>query len=139
MNTFFLKIYTTEHPLYEGECESLIVPTSDGLYGVMAHHTDMIAAITDGELRYREKGKTEFTSVAVSPGILSVMKNEVIVLAETAEQASEIDFERAMKQHKHAMEQLEKSKDPLEKHQAQMKIARAVIRLRVGSKGRVSH
>ena len=130
MSSFLLKIYTTERPLYEGECESLIVPASDGPYGVLAHHIDTIASVVEGELRFREKGKTEFERVAVSSGILNVTKDEVLVLTDTAEWASEIDLERAKRQYEHAMEQV-KAEDEATRRLAKAKLSRASNRIRI--------
>lgn len=130
MSSFLLKIYTTERPLYEGECESLIVPASDGPYGVLAHHIDTIASIVEGELRFKEKGKTDFERVAVSSGILNVTNNEVLVLTDTAEWASEIDVERAKKQYEHAKEKLE-AQDEATRRLAKAKLSRASNRIRI--------
>ena len=132
MSTFLLKIYTTEHPLFEGECESLIVPTSDGPYGILAHHIDTIASIVDGDLQFKEKGKTTFEHVAVSSGILNVTKNEVTVLTDTAERAREIDVERAKEQCEQARKQL-LSADVVTRHLAEVKLFRAQNRLKVRS------
>ena len=47
---FQLEILTPERAFYRGECISVIVPVSDGMLGIMANHTPMTAAITDGEV-----------------------------------------------------------------------------------------
>lgn len=134
MNTFSLKIYTAERPFFEGECESLIVPTTQGLYGIMARHSDMVAALSDGELQYRQKGATVFEHVAISPGIVAVTKNEVVVLTETAERASDIDYARAMRQYESAKEDLKKEGDPISHHLSIAKLSRSLNRLKIRSK-----
>ena len=45
MDTFQLNILAASSVFYEGECESLVVPTPDGKRGVLAHHSNAIAAI----------------------------------------------------------------------------------------------
>ena len=45
MDTFQLNILAASSAFYEGECESLVVPTPDGKCGVLAHHSNAIAAI----------------------------------------------------------------------------------------------
>ena len=52
MNTFPLKILDVESPFYEGECVSLVIPTSDGQYGIQAGHSNMVVAVVPGEIRY---------------------------------------------------------------------------------------
>ena len=46
MDTFQLNILAASSAFYEGECESLVVPTPDGKRGVLAHHSNAIAAIS---------------------------------------------------------------------------------------------
>ena len=48
MNTFSLVVLAAEKPFYNGQCESLVIPTTDGQYGIQAKHCDMIAAIVPG-------------------------------------------------------------------------------------------
>ena len=132
MNAFRLKIYAAERPLFDGECESLIVPTVEGLYGVMARHSDLVALLTEGELRYREPGKKDFECLAVTRGLMTVEKGEATVITEAAERAKEIDFPRAMKQYQNAKEGL-KTDDKVAGQLAQMKLSRALNRLEVSS------
>ena len=57
MDTFQLNILAASSAFYEGECESLVVPTPDGKCGVLAHHSNAIAAISPGELSYTVPGE----------------------------------------------------------------------------------
>ena len=132
MNSFRLRIYAADRPLFDGECESLIVPTVDGAYGIMAKHSDMMALLTEGELRYREPGKKEFEFLAVTRGMLTVEKGEATVITEAAERAKEIDFARAMKQYENAKEMIAKG-NARSTRLAQMKLSRALNRLKVSS------
>ena len=52
---FQLEILTPERAFYRGECISVIVPVSDGMLGIMANHTPMTAAITDGEVVFTQQ------------------------------------------------------------------------------------
>ena len=133
MSTFLLKIYTSEKPFFEGECESLIVPTSQGLFGIMARHENVVATLTAGELRYRKKDENNFEHVAIAPGILTVTDNEVVVLTEAAERASDIDFTRAMRQYENAKAQLDHADDAVSRRMAEAKLSRALNRLKVRS------
>ena len=129
MNTFLLKIHTIQKSFYEGECESLIVPTEDGSYGIMAHHSNMVAALSAGELQMKKDGK--FVHVAVAPGVMEVKDNVVTILTETAEYAEEIDVPRAQKQYENALERMKKSVDSIEKRLAQATLSRAIARMKV--------
>ena len=100
--TFFLEVVTPERTFFSGECLSMVLPTLDGLYGVLAGHEPMVTAVESGVLKYRtEDGQWHFA--AVSRGFAEVMPEYVILLVSTAEHPSEIDEQRARK----AMERAE--------------------------------
>ena len=79
---------------YAGSCESLIVPTPEGKYGIMANHSNIIIAVIPGALFYRPPGE-EMKVAAVSHGIVKVENNKVLVLVDSAECPEDIDANRA--------------------------------------------
>lgn len=131
MDTFKLVVLASDKPFYEGECESLEVPTADGQYGVLAHHMNQIAAIVLGMLKYRAPGETEFKIAAVSQGLIKIEDNEVLILADTAERPEEIDINRAKRDAEEAREAIMQKKSIMDYKSAQAKMARAINRLRV--------
>ena len=93
MNSFKVHILAADKVLYEGECESLIVPTPWGQYGILAHHCDAICAIVAGRLTYRVPGgKNQFA--AVSDGLMKIEDNDVLILLDTAEHPEDIDINK---------------------------------------------
>ena len=63
MNTFRLHIWASEKPFYDGDCLSLIIPSVDGKYGIMAKHSNTITAIVPGELTFTTAdGKTQIAA-----------------------------------------------------------------------------
>lgn len=131
MDTFKLVVLASDKPFYEGECESLEVPTADGQYGVLAHHMNQIAAIVPGMLKYRAPGETDFKIAAVSQGLIKIEDNEVLILADTAERPEEIDINRAKRDAAEAQEAILQKKSIQDYQSAQAKMARAINRLRV--------
>lgn len=85
MNRFPLKILAAERVLFDGACQSLVVPTLDGLYGIQAHHENVVIAVVPGTLSLRS-GDGEELVAAVSSGILKMENNEALLLVETIEQ-----------------------------------------------------
>lgn len=134
MKTFLLRFFTAEKPFFMGECESLIVPTTDGAYGIMAGHSDLVLAVNAGELKYREKGASDFVEAAVAPGLMVVKNGVVTVLTEAAEADRDIDFDRAMRQYEKAKEEMLATENECIKRLAEAKMARALARLRVRSR-----
>lgn len=132
MDTFQVHILAADRTFYEGPCVSLTIPTSDGEQGILAHHSPMIAAVQTGTLRWRIPGG-EVELAAVSPGMMKVEKNEVLVLVDSAERPEEIDEMRARREADQAREALLQKKSRQEHQLAQATLARALNRLRVKS------
>ena len=134
METFLVHILAADKTLYEGPCESLTIPTSDGEQGILAHHSSMIAAVRPGTLRYRVPGQ-DVQLAAVSPGMGKVESNEVLVLVDSAERPEEIDEARARREADEAREAILQKKSRQEYQLAQATLARALNRLRVKARG----
>ena len=130
MDSFQVHILAADRTFYEGPCVSLTIPTSDGERGILAHHSSMIAAVRPGTLRYQVPGE-EPQLAAISPGMVKVEKNEVLVLVDSAERPEEIDEVRARREADQAREALLQQKSRQEHQVAQATLARALNRLRV--------
>lgn len=130
MKTFQIDILAADDPFYTGPCESLIVPTSQGKYGIMANHRNIIISLVPGAMFYRPQGK-ETKVVAISHGLVKVENNEVLVLLASVEQVEDIDANRAKRAADEAREIILHSKSKKEHHDAQARLARAMSRLRV--------
>ena len=108
------------------------MPTTTGMYGVLAHHTNVIMAIVPGTLRYRCEGEDEKLA-AVSAGLMKVENGEVLILVDSAERPEEIDANRAQRAADQAKEELLQKKSIQEYRMAQSNLARALSRLQVKS------
>lgn len=135
MNVFHLSFLEADKPFYVGECESLIVPTTEGQYGVQAHHRSMIAAIVPGTLKYRTPGGDEYMA-AVSKGLIRIEDNDVLVLVEAAERPEEIDINRAQQAAAEAKEAILQQKTAQEYRLAQDRMVRELNRLKVSRYGK---
>ena len=130
MEVFQAHILAADRSFYEGPCVSLTIPTSDGEQGILAHHSDMIAAVLPGTLRYQTpEGPVRLA--AVSSGLVKIEKNEVLVLVDSVERPEEIDAARARREADEAREAMLQKKSRQEYQLAQATLARAMNRLRV--------
>ena len=130
MEVFQAHILAADRTFYEGPCVSLTIPISDGEQGILAHHSDMIAAVLPGTLRYQTPdGPVE--RAAVSGGMVKIEKNEVLVLVDSVERPEEIDAARARREADEAREAMPQKKSRQEYQLAQASLARAMNRLRV--------
>lgn len=88
------QIITPERVILKEKIDSLTCPTAEGEITVLPKHVPLISTIRRGELAVRTAGQTEY--YAISGGFLEVRPgSEVVILADTAEHAREIDVERA--------------------------------------------
>lgn len=128
-NTFMVEIVTPEQILLKDEVQFLVVPELNGELGVLKNHAPMIAALDVGVLRYTDpEGKIK--KIALSGGFMEVIYNEVRVLAETAEQGSEIDVLRAKAAKERAEKRLQLRDDNINSGRAEMAMRRAMTRLK---------
>jgi len=76
-----LEIITPDKKLYEGDVKSASFPGSEGSFGVLDNHAPMIATLKKGavELTESNNNKVQFQ---INGGVLEILKNKVIVLAE---------------------------------------------------------
>ena len=130
MEPFQVHILAADKTFYEGPCVSLTIPTSDGELGIWAHHAAMIAAVQPGTLRY-QLPEEEPRIAAISPGMVKVEKNVVLVLVDSIERPEEIDAARARREADQAREIILQKKSRQEYQIAQGNLARALNRLRV--------
>ena len=130
MKSFRLRLLASDKPLFDGQCESITLPTVDGAIQILAGHSNMIAALVPGVLRGHVVGGEDKVA-AVSGGMIKVEDNEVLVLVETAELPEEIDTNRAKRAEAQAREAILQKKSIEEYRTAQANLARALTRLRV--------
>jgi F-type H+-transporting ATPase subunit epsilon len=77
-----VSVISPESTIFEGEAESVVVPSWDGELGILRGHAPLMAVLGSGELRIRHGGTVErFT---ISGGFLQVVDNQVTVLSEAA-------------------------------------------------------
>ena len=135
MKSFKIHILEADNTFYEGECESLMVPTSNGQYGVLAGHSNTITAIVPGIMTYRTPGG-EDRLASVSAGLLKIENNDVLVLVDAAERPEDIDANRARRLADAAKEAMLQKKSILEYRAAQTNLSRAIAQLRLAGSRR---
>lgn len=128
--TFTVHILAADHVFYEGPCESIIIPTTNGQLGILAHHSNLIAAIVPGKLSFRIPGNPTRLA-AVSEGLVKVENNDVLVLVDSAEKPEEIDINRAKREAEEARKQMLQKLSIMENKIAMGNLARALNRLKV--------
>ena len=90
-----VELVSVERKLWSGEASAVFARTTEGELGILPGHTPLLGELAQGWIvRIEREGEPELR-VAVHGGFLSVRKDGVSVLAETAESAEDIDVARA--------------------------------------------
>lgn len=137
MATLHLEIVTIERKVFDDEVSMVVAPGSEGVLGVLPRHTPLLTALNYGELQIKKEGQ-EDQFFAIGGGFMEVQPDHVVVLADSAERAEEIDVERAEAARRRAEESLTKAPQELELEQAEAALRRSVIRLKVAERRRGS-
>jgi F-type H+-transporting ATPase subunit epsilon len=130
-------IVTQERTVYSEEVEYVSLPGSEGVMGILPNHSSMLTALSFGEVMVRKDGDEEY--FAIGGGFAEIRPDQVIILANSAEQAEEIDLERARvarEQAEKAMEEGVVDEDAARYEQLETDLMRAQIRLDVGRRRR---
>ncbi len=127
MTPFKLQIVTPDGVFFDGETDNLIVRTTVGDKGILAHHEPYVAALPIG--RFKVKLDGSFRHGAIASGIVKVGRDKTVVLAQSCEWADEIDLERAERAKKAAEERLSSPASDQELMVAEYKLKRALNRI----------
>ena len=132
MPSLKIDIVTAERIVYSGEADAVLAPGVEGQLGILPHHAPLMTILQAGELVVRKGGQEEI--MAISGGFLEVRPDRVIVLADQAERAEEIDVSRAAEARKRAEERLKAKPAGLDESRAESALRRAMVRLTVAEK-----
>jgi F-type H+-transporting ATPase subunit epsilon len=128
-----LEIVTPERLAYEDDVDMVIAPGSEGELGILPHHAPLLTTLGVGELRIKKGGGEE--SFAIIGGFLQVRPDKVVVMAETADLASDIDLERAQEARRSAERALESAaNEPADLASARAQLQAALLRIRVAER-----
>jgi len=133
--TLHLEIVTPERLAYSDDVDMVLVPGSEGELGILPHHTPLVSLLGLGELKIRKGGQEE--SFAIVGGFLQVRPDKVVVMAETASLASEIDLEKAQEARKEAERTLEAGfKEGSDLSTARASLQHALLHVRIAERHR---
>ncbi len=129
MGTLQLEVVTPDKTVVSGEVEMAVCPGIEGEFGVLPKHVSLLSALKIGGLRYRSGGKDEH--VFISGGFADVNNDVLTVLAESAEQAQDIDTARAMAAKERAEKRIASHDESVDTTRAEAALHRAITRLQV--------
>ncbi|MGD9142868.1 MAG: F0F1 ATP synthase subunit epsilon [Dehalococcoidia bacterium] len=131
MASIKLEIVTAERVVYTEDVDIVLAPGVEGQLGILPHHAPLMTILQSGEILARRG--TEEDIMAISGGFLEVRPDRVIILADSAERAEEIDEERAQAAKERAEKRLEErgQVSELDAARVEASLRRAMARLSV--------
>lgn len=132
--TILLEVVTPEKLLLSQQVDEVIAPGSEGEFGVLPGHCHFLSTLRIGELRYRIGDQAH--SMAVLWGFAEVTPTKVTVMAEIAENAEDIDVERATAKVADAERRLQAGGLPSEVKEAQISLEKARLRKKIAERAR---
>ncbi len=132
-----LEIVTPDRALLREEVDEVVVPGSEGEFGVLPGHTPLLSMLKIGELWYRQGQEKHFLAVAF--GFVEVLPDRVTVLAQVGERAQEIDVQRAERAKQRAEQRLAQplmTQVDLDIERARVALLKSLLRLQVASRAR---
>jgi F-type H+-transporting ATPase subunit epsilon len=128
-----LEIVTPERLAYSDTVDSVVLPGAEGEMGILPHHAPLLATLGVGELRIRKGAEEEF--FAIAGGFVQVRPDKVVVMAETADMAAEIDLEKAQEARREAERALESGySEGADLSLARAQLQQALLRIRLAER-----
>ena len=135
-----LELVSPAGPVFQGDVAQVILPGVTGEMGILPKHAPLVAQLTIGRMRV-QKSDGSWLDFAVAEGFAKVQANKVIVLADSAQESSEIDVARVRESIERAQKRLDMHRagtvpdgEDVDPYREQLALKRAQNRLKVAGK-----
>jgi F-type H+-transporting ATPase subunit epsilon len=126
MSKLQLELVTAEGRVLSEEADFVRLPGLAGELGVLPEHIPLLTPLKTGEVLVRNEGQEQFLFVA--GGFVEILPDRVVILADVAERAEDIDTAAAEEARKAAQDALAQEPGDAD---AAAQLERAIFRLRV--------
>jgi F-type H+-transporting ATPase subunit epsilon len=133
MSTIHVEIVSVEGHIYSGEASLVIAPARMGEVGIAPRHAPLMTTLRPGEVRIQREGGEEHFFF-VTGGILEVQPNQVMILADTALRAEQMDEAAADEARKAAEDAVRGAGNKEDLAHAQMQLVEAAARYRAAQR-----
>src|ERR671938_545593 len=126
-----VQIVTAEREVFaEDAVDMVVAPGAEGVVGILPRHAPLLTTLLPGVVRVKKGGHEE--AMAVGGGFLQVARDQVLILADTAERADEVDEARAEAAANGQHVQVEAARVALRREEARVHVARRRSRRQPG-------
>jgi|SRR5688572_9354683 F-type H+-transporting ATPase subunit epsilon len=130
-----LEVVTPDRAIIKEQVDEVVLPGSEGSFGVLPGHAPLLATLQVGEMWYRKGQETHYLVLAF--GFVEVLPDKVTVLAHVAEKAEEIDVTRAEAAKVRAEERIAAPQSGIDFERARIAMMKSLVRLQVASRTRI--
>jgi len=130
MELINLEIITPSRKVYSGMVKSVTLPGSAGNFQVLIRHAPVLSTLEIGRIKIVDESDKTFL-FSTSGGTVEVLKNKIVLLAESIEKSEEIDAERALSSYRRAKERLRSRNEKIDQARAESSLLRAINRLKL--------
>ena len=128
------EVVTAERVVFHDRAEEIIAPGTEGELGILPRHAPLLTSLKEGELIIKRAGEEDL-SLAIGGGFMEVLHNRVVVLADSAERAEEIDLDRAERARERAVKELANERARrLRRRRLEAALRRSSVRLKVATR-----
>ena len=132
MTAYNVDIVTPIRELKLQDVSYLRCPGLDGSFGIMNNHREGIFALSVGEIKVSQDGKSEY--YAPGGGFAEIFNDSVKLLVESLEKSNEIDSDRANDSLKRAQQRKTEQNSEINYARVEASLVRALNRLRVSKR-----
>lgn len=129
MSTFLVEIVTPERKVYAETANMVSVTGIEGELGILPNHIPLVTPLRIAPVVIKRDGKVDV--IAVGGGFIEVRKDKIVILAESAELATNIDVNRAEAAKERAQQRLAAKRDEVDYRRAELSLQRAMNRINV--------
>ncbi len=129
MSSFLLEIITPERQAFSREVDSVVIPTSRGAIGVLAHHVPLFSSLAEGEVKITA-GSNDFF-LAIGGGFMQITPTRVSILVSRAFHADELNEAEIKRAQEAAKTIVARRVKGAELAQAQSVLRRSMLELKV--------
>ncbi len=126
--TLNLEIITPERTVVDTAVEGVILPSTEGLLGILRNHAPFIGTLNIGVIKYLKEGSPHY--IACNLGVFEMKDNMLRILPDTAERGERVDVDRARAARERAQKRLRDKDQDLDYLRAEMALKRSLTRLR---------
>jgi F-type H+-transporting ATPase subunit epsilon len=130
-----LEVVTPDRGILKEQVDEVVLPGSEGSFGVLPGHAALLATLQVGEMWYRKGQERHYLALAF--GFVEVLPDRVTVLAQIAEKAEDIDVTRAEAARVRAEQRVGGPRTDMDFERARIAMMKSLVRLQVASRTRI--